>query len=67
MSVADTDDATLDQMLDLNYRSAFFMARAVLPHTFSRPLPPRRLAHVPKEPPGRRPQRGPQGKIARPA
>jgi NAD(P)-dependent dehydrogenase (short-subunit alcohol dehydrogenase family) len=31
-SVADTDDATLDQMLDLNYRSAFFMARAVLPH-----------------------------------
>ena len=29
-SVADTDDATLDQMLDLNYRSAFFMARAVL-------------------------------------
>ena len=32
MSVADTDDATLDRMLDLNYRSAFFMARAVLPH-----------------------------------
>src|ERR1022692_454188 len=32
MSVADTDDATLDQMLDLNYHSAFFMARAVLPH-----------------------------------
>ena len=31
-SVADTDDATLDQMLDLNYRSAFFMARAVLPY-----------------------------------
>jgi NAD(P)-dependent dehydrogenase (short-subunit alcohol dehydrogenase family) len=31
-SVADTDDATLDKMLDLNYRSAFFMARAVLPH-----------------------------------
>src|ERR1035437_8855628 len=30
-SVADTDDATLDKMLDLNYRSAFFMARAVLP------------------------------------
>ena len=31
-NVADTDDATLDTMLDLNYRSAFFMARAVLPH-----------------------------------
>ncbi len=31
-SVAETDDATLDKMLDLNYRSAFFMARAVLPH-----------------------------------
>jgi len=31
-SVADTDDATLDKMLDLNYCSAFFMARAVLPH-----------------------------------
>jgi NAD(P)-dependent dehydrogenase (short-subunit alcohol dehydrogenase family) len=31
-SVADTDDATLDKMLELNYRSAFFMARAVLPH-----------------------------------
>ena len=31
-SVADTDDATLHKMLDLNYRSAFFMARAVLPH-----------------------------------
>jgi NAD(P)-dependent dehydrogenase (short-subunit alcohol dehydrogenase family) len=31
-SVAETDDATLDQMLDLNYRSAFFVARAVLPH-----------------------------------
>jgi NAD(P)-dependent dehydrogenase (short-subunit alcohol dehydrogenase family) len=30
-SVADTDDATLDKMLDLNYRSAFFAARAVLP------------------------------------
>ena len=30
--VAETDDATLDQMLDLNYRSAFFIARAVLPH-----------------------------------
>jgi NAD(P)-dependent dehydrogenase (short-subunit alcohol dehydrogenase family) len=27
-----TDDATLDRMLDLNYRSAFFIARAVLPH-----------------------------------
>ena len=31
-SVAETDDATLDQMLDLNYRAAFFVARAVLPH-----------------------------------
>jgi NAD(P)-dependent dehydrogenase (short-subunit alcohol dehydrogenase family) len=31
-SVAETDDATLDKMLDLNYRSAFFTARAVLPH-----------------------------------
>ena len=31
-SVAETDDATLDEMLDLNYRSAFFIARAVLPH-----------------------------------
>jgi NAD(P)-dependent dehydrogenase (short-subunit alcohol dehydrogenase family) len=31
-SVAETDDATLNQMLDLNFRSAFFIARAVLPH-----------------------------------
>src|ERR1043165_4133835 len=31
MSVADTDDATLDKMLDLNYRAAFFITRAVLP------------------------------------
>ncbi len=31
-SVADTDDATLETMLDLNFRSAFFIARAVLPH-----------------------------------
>jgi NAD(P)-dependent dehydrogenase (short-subunit alcohol dehydrogenase family) len=30
-SVADTDDATLEKMLDLNYRAAFFMTRAVLP------------------------------------
>ena len=30
-SVADTDDATMEQMLDLNFRSGFFMARAVLP------------------------------------
>jgi len=30
-SVAETDDATIDKMLDLNYRSAFFIARAVLP------------------------------------
>jgi NAD(P)-dependent dehydrogenase (short-subunit alcohol dehydrogenase family) len=31
-SVAETDDATFEKMLDLNYRSAFFMARAVLPY-----------------------------------
>src|SRR5216683_3660652 len=30
-SVADTDDATLDRMLDLNLRSAFHVIRAVLP------------------------------------
>jgi len=30
-SVAETGDATFEQMLDLNYRSAFFIARAVLP------------------------------------
>jgi NAD(P)-dependent dehydrogenase (short-subunit alcohol dehydrogenase family) len=30
-SVAETDDATLEKMLDLNYRAAFYMARAVLP------------------------------------
>jgi NAD(P)-dependent dehydrogenase (short-subunit alcohol dehydrogenase family) len=30
--VEDTDDATMEQMLDLNFRSAFFMLRAVLPH-----------------------------------
>lgn len=30
-SVAETDDATLDQMLDLNLRSAFHVIRAVLP------------------------------------
>lgn len=30
-SVADTDDPTLDQMLDLNYRAAFYIARAVIP------------------------------------
>jgi NAD(P)-dependent dehydrogenase (short-subunit alcohol dehydrogenase family) len=29
--VDETDDRTLDQMLDLNYRAAFFVARAVLP------------------------------------
>ena len=29
--VAETDDATLEKMLDLNYRAAFFIARAVLP------------------------------------
>jgi NAD(P)-dependent dehydrogenase (short-subunit alcohol dehydrogenase family) len=31
-SVAETDDATLNKMLDQNYRSAFFIARAVLPY-----------------------------------
>ncbi len=31
-SVADTDDATINQMLDVNYRAAFFIMRAVLPH-----------------------------------
>jgi NAD(P)-dependent dehydrogenase (short-subunit alcohol dehydrogenase family) len=30
-SVADTTDEVLDQMLDQNYRAAFYMARAVLP------------------------------------
>lgn len=30
-SVAETDDAMIDKMLDLNYRSAFFIMRAVLP------------------------------------
>jgi NAD(P)-dependent dehydrogenase (short-subunit alcohol dehydrogenase family) len=30
--VADTDDATLDRMLDLNLRCAFYTLRAVLPH-----------------------------------
>jgi len=30
-SVAETDDATFEKMLDFNYRSAFYMARAVLP------------------------------------
>ena len=30
-SVAETDDATLDRMLDLNLRSAFHLIRAVLP------------------------------------
>ena len=31
-SVAETDDATFEKMLDLNYRAAFFIARAVLPY-----------------------------------
>ena len=31
-SVAETDDATFEKMLDLNYRSAFFASRAVLPY-----------------------------------
>ena len=30
-SVADTDDATLEKMLDMNYRSAFQVLRAVIP------------------------------------
>ena len=30
-SLAETDDATLDRMLDVNFRSAFYMIRAVLP------------------------------------
>ncbi len=30
--VEDTDDATIDRMLDLNFRSAFFTLRAVLPY-----------------------------------
>lgn len=30
-SVADTDDATFEKMLDLNYRAAFYISRAVLP------------------------------------
>ena len=30
--VDETDDRTLDNMLDMNYRAAFFVARAVLPH-----------------------------------
>ncbi len=30
-SVAETDDAAFEKMLDLNYRAAFFIARAVLP------------------------------------
>ena len=30
-SVAETSDAAMEQMLDLNYRAAFYMARAVLP------------------------------------
>ena len=30
-SVAETDDATFERMLDLNYRAGFYIARAVLP------------------------------------
>ena len=30
--VEDTDDGTMERMLDLNFRSAFHMMRAVLPH-----------------------------------
>jgi NAD(P)-dependent dehydrogenase (short-subunit alcohol dehydrogenase family) len=31
-SIPDTDDATLEKMFDLNFRSAFHTAQAVLPH-----------------------------------
>lgn len=31
-TVADTDDATLDRMFELNFRSAFYVIQAVLPH-----------------------------------
>jgi NAD(P)-dependent dehydrogenase (short-subunit alcohol dehydrogenase family) len=31
-SVAETDDATFDKMIDMNLRTAFLMMRAVLPH-----------------------------------
>ncbi len=31
-SVADTDDATVDRMFDLNFKSALYIIRAVLPH-----------------------------------
>jgi NAD(P)-dependent dehydrogenase (short-subunit alcohol dehydrogenase family) len=31
-SIADTDDNALEKMFDLNFRSAFHMAQAVLPH-----------------------------------
>ncbi len=30
-SVAETDDATMEQMLDVNFRAAFYMMRAVIP------------------------------------
>jgi NAD(P)-dependent dehydrogenase (short-subunit alcohol dehydrogenase family) len=30
-SIAETDDATFEKMIELNYRAAFFVARAVLP------------------------------------
>jgi len=30
--VEETDDSTFEKMLDLNYRAAFFIAKAVLPH-----------------------------------
>ena len=32
VTVGDTDDETLDRMLDLNLRSAFYMIKAVLPY-----------------------------------
>jgi NAD(P)-dependent dehydrogenase (short-subunit alcohol dehydrogenase family) len=35
-SVADTDDATMEQMLDVNFLSGFYMARAVIPQMRAR-------------------------------
>lgn len=35
-SVADTDDATMDEMLDVNFRSGFYLARAVIPQMRAR-------------------------------
>jgi NAD(P)-dependent dehydrogenase (short-subunit alcohol dehydrogenase family) len=35
-SIDDTDDGTFEQMLDMNFRSAFYIIRAVLPHMRNR-------------------------------